>query len=662
MKELQGQTSTEEQIAIDEALKKYDMESMVREYIGPMVKIISIIFILWAGYQLYISSIGIMEAIKTRAWTLIFLLVLTFLLYPASKHSRNARRLPTVWDMLCIILSIVSIGYLILMFDTFAREWGGFHRSNYNFLFGGIAIIMVFEASRRVVGKTLTIIAAIFLLYIFAGPFIPGIFGHGGQTYTRVIDLMFWGTNGIFGIALGVFATFVFMFVLFGSFLKNSGFTDFINDLALTIAGRSAGGPAKVAVIASGFMGMISGSAVGNTVTTGTVTIPLMKKTGYQPHFAGAVEAVASTGGLFLPPIMGAAAFIMAEFIGVPYTTILLAAIIPAALYYITIFMAVHFEAKRMGLKGISKENIPNAKIVLKERGHLIIPLIVLIGLLIYGFMPVYAAVFALFSTIVASWMKKATRMGIKDIMRSIEEGCRAAITVGIACTIVGVVVGAVTLTSLGLVVGNNILQLAGENLFLAGFFTMIISIVMGMGVPATAAYVIVATISAPILVQLGVPVLAAHMFAFFYAALSSITPPVALASYAAAGIAGASPNKVSVTAVKLGITGFIIPFFFLYNPVLLFDGATIWHSLLAFITASIGVVSLAAAIQGWLLTKVNLVQRLLLVTTAFLMIDPNMFQDISGIILLAIIIFWQRYSSGEKFIESKSNQIDSVG
>ncbi|NEU31394.1 TRAP transporter permease [bacterium LRH843] len=646
----------------DEIAEKYDVESQMREYVGPMAIIITGILIFWAGFQLYYNSIGILESIKLRAWTLGFLLVLTFILFPANRKNKKVRRLPTVMDLVCIALSIASIGYLILMFDTFAREWGGFHRSDWNFVFGGIGIVMLFEASRRVVGNALTIIAATFLLYIFVGPYIPGVLGHGGFTTKRVIDLMFWGSSGIFGIALGVFATFVFVFVLFGAFLKNSGFSDFINDLALTLAGRSAGGPAKVAVIASGLMGMISGSAVGNVVTTGAVTIPMMKKTGYKPHFAGAVEAVASTGGLFAPPVMGAAGFIMAEFLGIPYTTVMLAAVIPALLYYITIFMAVHFEAKRIGLSGISKENIPNALLVIKERGHLFLPLIILMWLMISGVTPIYAAVWALFGTVIASWFRKSTRMGWKEILLSIEEGCRGAITVGIACTIVGIVVGSVTLTSLGLVVGNNILHFAGENLFLAGLFTMIISIILGMGIPATAAYIIVATISAPLLVQLGVPPLAAHMFAFFYASLSSITPPVALASYAAAGLAGASPNKVSLTAVRLGITGFILPFFFLYNPVLLFDGETVMASFQALVTASIGVICLAAGLQGWLVDKTTLVQRFILLITAYLMIDPGIITDLIGITLLILTFVWQKVSIRKKAESENGPEIGSVG
>lgn len=629
--------------------------SQMRQYIGPMSKIITVIFMVWFLFQVYFSSIGILDAIKLRAWTLGFLLVSTFILYPAKKTVKKVSKLPTAMDIVCIVLSIASVGYLILMFDTFARDWGGIHQSNWDFVFGGVGIIMLFEASRRVVGNALTIIAGIFLLYSFAGSYIPGVFGHRGFSTERVIDLMYWGPSGIFGIALGVFATFVFMYVLFGSFLKNSGFSDFINDLALTIAGYSAGGPAKVSVIGSAAMGMISGSAVGNVVTTGAVTIPLMKKTGYTSRFAGAVEAVASTGGLFTPPIMGAAGFIMAEFIGVPYTTVMIAAITPALLYYITVFMAVHFEAKRMGLSGISKENIPNALIVLKTRGHLLLPLIILIWLLITGVSPIYAAVWALLGTIVASWFRKSTRMGWNSIILSIKEGCRGAIMVGIACSIVGIIVGTITLTSLGLVIGNNMLYLAGDNLFLAGFFTMIISIILGMGMPATAAYIIVATVSAPLLVELGVSPIVAHMFAFLYASLSNITPPVALSSYAASGIAGVSPNKVSITSIKLGITGFIIPFFFLYNPVLLFSGENIGDSLQALVTASIGAVCIASGIQGWLLSKTTIIQRLILFVTAFLMINPGILSDLLGVVTLVLILLWQKVSM------EKNKQIPDV-
>lgn len=632
----------------EELLKQYDSEARTREYIGIMAKVVTAVALIWALFQIYVNSFGVLEAIKMRAWHLGFLLILTFLLYPANKKKMKARKLPTVWDITCILLTLYSVGYLLITYDTFARDRAGFH-VEMDYLVGAIGLFVVFEASRRIAGYTLTIIAAVFLAYNFLGPYIPGMLGHAGYSYERVTDIMWWGSQGLFGITLGVSATYIFMFVLFGAFLKNSGFTDFINDIALALAGWTAGGPAKVSVIGSGFMGMVNGSAVANVVTTGAVTIPLMKKTGYSSRFAAAVEAVASTGGQIAPPVMGAAAFIMAEFIGVPYTTIILAAIIPALVYYIALFMVVHFEAKKIGLKGISKENIPNVVQVLKEGGHLTIPIIVLLGLLFTGVTPLYAATFALLATVVASWFRKSTRMGLKQIVDSMVEGSLSAIGVGIACAIVGVVVGTVSLTSVGLTLGNNILQLSGGSIIVAAILTMIISIVLGMGIPATAAYIIVATISAPLLVQLGAPPLAAHLFAFFYASLSNITPPVALAAYAAAGLSGANPNAVGFLATKLGLTGFIIPYFFLFNPVLLFDGESYVHSFIALITASIGVVALAGGLQGWVLNKTNWIQRIMLFATAFLMIDPNIVLSIIGFSIFLAVIIWQKFSSAEK-------------
>lgn len=643
----------------EDLLRQYDSEFRTRDYLGTTAKIVTGILVIWSLFQLYTSSFGVLEAIKMRAWHLGFLLILSFLIYPASKKSANKRKLPTVWDMICILLTLISMGYLLLTYDTFARERFGIH-IEMDYYMAALGMLVTFEASRRVVGNALTIICAVFLIYNFAGPMLPGAIGHVGFSFERVTDIMFWGSQGIFGIALGVSATYIFLFVLFGAFLKNSGFTDFINDVALSLAGWTAGGPAKVAVIGSGFMGMVNGSAVANVVTTGAVTIPLMKKTGYNPKFAGAVEAVASTGGQFAPPIMGAAGFIMAEFLGVPYRTIMLAAIIPALLYYVTIFMVVHFEAKKIGLTGIAKENIPNMVQVLKDRGHLIIPLAVLIALLSTGVTPLYAAVFALIATVIASWLRKSTRMTPRIIIDSLVEGSKGAIGVGMACAIVGVVVGTISLTSLGLTLGNNILSIAGENLFLAAFLTMFISIILGMGIPATAAYIIVATIAAPLLVKLGVPPLAAHMFAFFYAGLSNITPPVALAAYAAAGLSGASPNKVGIEAVRIGLTGFILPFFFLYNPVLLFNGETVSASLLAMVTATIGVVCLAAGLQGWFLTKTNIIQRIGLLVTAFLMIDPGLITDITGIAILAIVAIWQRMTGVKSKAGSEINDSTS--
>ncbi len=623
----------------DKGIKNHDNEEKTRHYIGRFSILIACLAVIWSCFQLYAAGTGALDAIRLRATHIIFLLILTFLLFPIHKKSPLKVRVPPVVDIALIALSIFSYGYLIANYNEIVMRGGYLYTLDY--IVGAIAIILIFEAGRRVVGN-LAVLALVFLLYNFMGPMIPGDFGHGGFSINRVIDHMFWGSQGILGIAIGVSSTFVFLFILFGAFLRLSGFSQFVNDLALTIAGRSPGGPAKVAVLASSLMGMINGSALANVATTGTITIPLMKKNGYTARFAAAVEAVASTGGQFAPPIMGAAGFVMAEYLGVPYTTVMLAAIAPAFLYYVTVIMIVHFEAKLNGLKGISKENIPNIIKVIKSQGHLVIPLVVLITMLFSGYTPLYAAVFSILACVVASWIRKETRMGVKKIFKALEEGAKGAIGVGVACAIIGIVIGTVSLSGLGLTFGYTILEYVNESLFLAGLLVMLMSIVLGMGVPGVAAYIIVATVSTPILIELGVAPLAAHMFVLIYASLSNITPPVALASYVAAGIAKTNQNNVSYTAVKLGLTGFIIPFFFLYHPALLFDGTNLLNFIIALSTATIGVISLSSGLQGWLYTQNSLLQRLILITIAFLMIESSFVFDVIGIALFLFILVWQ--------------------
>jgi len=626
-----------------------------RKYIGVFGKIVVLLAVIWTIFQLYMSSIGVMDAVKFRAWHLGFLLLFSFIFYPATKKSVGNRKLPTILDILCIILSAFVIFYFLFTYDTFVRDRAG-ENTTFDIYVGTLALILLFEASRRVVGIGLTLIALFFLTYNFFGAYIPGILGHYGFSIERVVNLMYWGGQGIFGTALGVSATYIFVFVMFGAFLKNSGFSDFINDLALTIAGRTAGGPAKVAVFASALMATVSGSAVSNVVTTGTVTIPMMKKAGYSKKFAGAVESVASTGGLIAPPVMGAAAFIMAEYLGVSYSVVLLAAIIPAILYYLTLFMIVHFEAKKMGLSGISKENIPNAKKVLKEGGHLFIPLVILLVMLFGGFSPLYAAIISLISVVPTAAIRKSTRMSFSVVMDSIVEGAKGAISVGIACAVVGIVIATITLTSVGLIIGNNVLEFAGQSVLLAALLTALISIVLGMGVPATAAYIIVATISVPILTQLGVAPIAAHMFAFYFAALSSITPPVALAAYAAAGIAGESPNKVALESVRLGIIGFIVPFFFIFNPTLLLIGGTVVEYIYAGVTAIIGGVVLAAGLKGYMIRRTFIIERLLLLIAGISLIDTKLVINILTLAIVCGIIIMQVLIKEKKVNEIASS------
>ena len=427
--------------------------------------------------------------------------------------------------------------------------------------------------------------------------------------------------------------------------MKYSGFSQFINDLALTLVGRSPGGPAKVAVLASALLGMINGSAIANVATTGTITIPLMKKTGYKKEFAAAVEAVASTGGQFAPPIMGAVGFVMAEFLSISYSKVMIAACIPAFLYYLSLLFSVHFEARKLGLKGLAPENIPNAMEVIKKQGHLVIPLVVLIGMIVAGYTPLYAAVFATFSTVLASWLRKDTRMSFRDIIDATVEGSKGAVSVGVSCVVIGVIIGTVSLTGLGLTIGYLILRVVGENqLYLGGFMVMIMSIILGMGVPGVAAYVIVVAVAIPVLIEIGANPVAAHMFCLIYACLSNITPPVAMSSYVAAGIADSNQTKTSLIAVKLGLTGFILPFFFLGNPILLIGvtDASLTATAVAAATATIGVIALAAALQGMLLRICSLPERAILLDVAFCGIDVGMITDVVGVVLFAAVLLFQ--------------------
>ena len=623
-------------------LEETDADARMRDYRGTWEKIIVTLLVAWAGFQLYFSTIGIISAMNLRAFHCMFLLIFTFLLFPMTKKENRKKTKPSPIDLVLILLTIATFGYLIANYTRIVRG-GGFLTST-ELIVAAVGLLLVLEAARRA-GGTLAVLGVIFFAYNFFGEWIPGQLGHNGFTLRRVLGHMFWGSQGIFGVGIGVSATYIFIFVLFGAFLKYSGFSKFINDFSLTLVGQSPGGPAKVAVIASALMGMINGSAVANVATTGTITIPLMKRTGYKKEFAGAVEAVASTGGQFTPPIMGAVGFVMAEFLGISYTKVMIAAIVPAFLYYLGLLFAVHFEAKRLGLSGLSKENIPDAMQVVKEQGHLVLPLVVLIAMMFMGYTPLFAAVVSIFVTIAASWLRKETRMDLKTIIQATAEGASGAVSVGVCCVMIGVIIGTVSLTGLGLSMGYLILQVVGEGqIYLAGFLVMIMSIILGMGVPGVAAYVIVAAVAIPVLVEVGVNEMAAHMFCLIYACLSNITPPVAMSSYVAAGIADSNQTKTSLIAVKLGLVGFILPFFFLDNPVLLLGATGVgWMiSLKAVITACVGTVALAAGLNGYLLNKCNMAERVLLVLSAIFMIHPGAFTDIIGIVLFGAILVLQ--------------------
>ena len=634
-----------------ELMEEADSDSRTRVYGGAAGKIVSVMLVGFALFQLWANLTGTLGAVKLRTAHIMILLPLAFLLYPTYRSERRKRKAPPVWDLLLCALAVFCFAYILRRYDALAKTG---RLNDTDVRVGIVCLLLCFEAARRTSGN-LAVIALVFLSYFALwGRWVPGTFGTAAFTLKRVIKSLVWDTIGILGTGSGVSATYIFIFVLFGAFLKYSGFSQFINDISLTLVGRSPGGPAKVSVIASALMGMINGSAIANVATTGTITIPLMKKTGYKKEFAGAVEAVASTGGQFTPPIMGAVGFVMAEFMSVSYTKVMLAAAIPAFLYYLGLLWSVHLEAKRLGLSGLAPENIPKAAEVMKARGHLLLPLILLLGMMFAGYTPLYAAILAIFLTVPVSWLRRETRMTPHVILDAVLEGTRGAIGVGVSCVIIGVIIGSVNMTSLGVNFGNLILKVVGEGqLFLGGLMVMVMSIILGMGVPGVAAYVIVYAVAVPVLRGVGATEMAANMFCLIYACLSNITPPVAMSSYVASGIADSDMTKTSFIAIKLGIAGFIVPFFFLDNPVLLYgstEGVSAGATAYAFLTACCGVLALASALSGLPVGKVpgsvtalRLTARALLAAAGILFISPGLVTDGIALALIAVQVLVSR-------------------
>jgi TRAP transporter 4TM/12TM fusion protein len=497
---------------------------------GPYKKAAAVIAVMFSIFAIYSNGLSNIQEIYRNLIFLGFLLVMTFFLYPAGKSSNQKRF--TVPDYIFAAISIAGLGYLLLNYTAIHVDRGS-QPIMIDYVFGAITIIVLLEASRRAVGIFIPILCGGAIVYALFGTYFPWIFGHAGFSLERLLYRLYMTTEGVLGLTLSTASTFIVMFVLFGAFLSVSGATKLFNDLALAIAGRKRGGPAQVAVLSSALTGSLSGSAVANVATTGAFTIPLMKSIGLKPRFAGAVEAAASTGGMIMPPIMGAAAFIMAGFLGISYTTVILAAIIPSFLYYIALIFAIDIEAKKQGLKGISKENIPNVVQILKERGVLLIPIIVVITTLLVGKTALFAGFAGIGSVIIASWIAKdkSSRITFSKTIEAFVEGGKGTIQVGIACAAIGIIICVVTMTGIGSTLAYNIVELTGGNLWLILIVVMITCIVLSMGLPSTALYIVVAVTAAPALVEAGVNPIAAHFFVFWFGALSNITPPVALAS-----------------------------------------------------------------------------------------------------------------------------------
>ena len=626
-------------------LKKYDRESNTVHYAGLPKKIVAAIAITFSVFQLYTATFGILDAQLQRAVHLGFGLALAYLLYPFRRAwTRDSFFHPI--DVIFAVLGAAAPAYIVIQYRELVTRAGSV--STADAIVGGIGILLVIEATRRVVGLPMVTVVLFFLAYAFLGPYMPGVLAHRGLSIEQLVSHLYFTTEGIFGIPLGVSSTFIFLFILFGAYLESTGLGKFFIDLANAVAGWASGGPAKVAVLSSGLMGTVSGSSVANVVGTGSLTIPMMKKLGYHPNFAGAVEAAASTGGQLMPPVMGAAAFLMAEFVGVSYIEVVKAAAIPALLYFTGVWLGVHFEAKRKNLKGIPRHELPNPLTLIKERGHLAIPLVVIVYLLVSGYTPMLAALVAIVLSIACAMLRKSTRMKPIEIVYGLERGAKAVLGVLIACAAAGIIIGVVTKTGVGLRLASGLIEMAGGMLLPAMFFTMITAIVLGMGVPTTANYVITSTIAAPALVQMGVPILAAHMFVFYFGIIADVTPPVALAAYAGAGISGGNALKTGVHASKLAIAAFIIPYIFVLSPVILMVDATPLTLIVATLSALLGMIAVSSALCGFLADHCRLYERVLLIVAGLLMIKPGGMTDMIGLAIFAVILAMQ-YTRAKK-------------
>lgn len=653
-------TSNEEEMK--RMMKELDREQSYREHKcwrQYITVFISVIFVL---FQLYATLSGAITAQVLRATHLAFVQFLAFLLFPPTKNSpRNT--LPW-YDIVLGLIGAACWLYIVVNFDSLVRRSG--NNTPLDVAVGIVGILVLFESCRRIVGLPIMIIAGSFIVFAFAGKYLPGFLHHRGYSLQRVVCHLFYNTEGIMGTPIGACSTFIFLFILFGALLEKTGIGHFFIDVCNALAGGASGGPAKVAVLSSALLGTVSGSSVSNTVGSGSFTIPMMKKLGYKGEFAGAVEAAASTGGQIMPPIMGAAAFLMAESLGLPYITIVKAAVVPAILYFTGIFITVHLEAKKLGLKGLPKDQLPRFMPLLLKKGYMILPLVVIIYFLCAGKTAVFAALMGIIACVLVGFGVSVSDLahgrkpsfGGKDIVEIMCTAARNIISVAIACGMAGIIIGIVTLTGLGLRLGNGLVMLAHGKLLLTLVFTMVASIILGMGAPTTANYLITSTITAGAIISLGIEPLAAHMFAFYFGIIADVTPPVALAAIAGAAIAKAKPMKTALNATKLAIGAFIIPYMFVYNSKMLMINASVLSVVMIIVTAILGMFGISVALEGYgfnntgffynsrkgkaTIIAFDAVERLLFAIAGLLCVIPETKTDIIGVSLLAVLIAYQ--------------------
>jgi TRAP transporter 4TM/12TM fusion protein len=658
---------TPEQLA--EIEREFDPETAFRPTGKNLGFLIAAILVSMSVYHFYASGFGLIRELVHRGIHLSFVLGLVFLLFGLRKSGNEVA--PKAWyrfdgvpliDVVLAILGVAAAMYLpLLPPEALAQRVG--NPSPSDIFMGSCLLILTLEATRRSIGPTLPIIGLLFIGFAYFGPWMPGALKHGGSSWLGIINHLYMTNQGIYGIAIGVMAKYVFLFILFGVLATRIGLGQLFIDIALVIAGRYSGGPAKVAIFSSAFMGTISGSSIANTVTTGALTIPAMKKVGYPAHFAAAVEATSSTGGQITPPILGAAAFIMVEYLEIPLRDVLAAALFPALLHYFGIFIMVHLEAKKLGLRGLRAEELPKLGVVLRDHWLSLIPLIILVYFILSGRTPDFAAVYGIIACVVVGFLNPTHRLTIRDLWTSLAVGAKNTLAVGAAAATVGVVVGVVTLTGVGFRLGYVVVQTATDigtffsTLPVLGYFTVgqwtlftslvliaISCIIMGAGIPTTATYIILVAVAAPALAQLQVEPLVAHFFVFYYGVLADITPPVALAAYAAAGIAGSNPFKTGNTAFRLGIAKALVPFVFVYSPALLLvaDGFTWWLFTVTLLGAMLGIASLGVSFSGYLFAPLKKWERWWVALVSFLFIAPGLATMAAGLILMLPIVILQ--------------------
>ena len=600
-------------------------------------RVSSLSAILLSLFHIYTSIYGSLPGLLQPVVHLTFILIITY-----TALTEGNRRQKAI-DLICLAVSLATMGYILWNHEAVINRMPYVDEVTPLQMTLGVAFTaLVLEHSRRTIGAALPAIAVIFIAYAFIGPYLPGFLYHRGNSVGELVEQLYLTFNGIFGTALIISATVVFMFVLFGCFLERSGAGQLFMELVKSIAGHLRGGPALMAVFSSALMGSISGSAVANVVTTGTFTIPLMKRVGYDRNFAAAVEAVSSTGGQIMPPVMGAAAFIMAEYLGVSYGSIIVAATVPALLYFLAVGFQVYLEARKLNLATIPRDELPSPVVALKASWHILFALVAIVYFLLAGYTPMRAGLYGIITVIVVVFLRDRQKISIRNILGALEAAGKAAIPVASACATAGIIIGIVRLTGVGLKASSLIISMAHGYLFLALLLTALTSIILGMGLPTTAAYIIQAAIAAPALVKLGLPPMAAHLFVFYFACLAVITPPVALAAYAAAPIAEGNAGKIGWTAFRLGIAAYIVPFMFVYGPPLLLEDSVL-KVLLAVATASIGIFALAVAAEGWFRKRLNILERVLSFAAALLLIFPGWVTDSVGLGLIVLLALWVR-------------------